>query len=166
MLSPLPRRSDWVHASLSSPVVSAFPEMAVGSACAMSFSRIAQRSLTLRPAHSRCHQFVTRVTGGFNHFVTSTVAPVASGCSGCRVGLAPTGKAPPYHGARQKRSLRSGRSVNPPRELAQPLITVRLSAQSSTVRDTEDRIWYEIGSPAPGSMAAPVSKLIQTLRNR
>ncbi len=45
-------------------------------------------------------------------------------------------------------------------------IAVRLSAQSSTVRDTEDRIWYEIGSPPPGGMAAPVSKLIQTLRNR
>ncbi len=45
-------------------------------------------------------------------------------------------------------------------------VAVRLSAQSSTVRDTEDRIWYEIGSPAPGGMAAPVSKLLQTLRNR
>ncbi len=105
MLSPLPRRSDWVHASLSSPVVSAFPEMAVGSACASSFSRLAQRLLTLRPAHSRCHQFVTRFTGGFNHFVTSTVAPVASGWSGCRVGLPPTGKAPPYHGARQEQTF-------------------------------------------------------------
>src|SRR5947209_16324506 len=29
---------------------------------------------------------------GFSHFVTSMTAPVASGCSGCRVGLAPTGK--------------------------------------------------------------------------
>ena len=29
---------------------------------------------------------------GFNHFVTSIVAPVASGWSGCRVGLSPTGK--------------------------------------------------------------------------
>ena len=29
---------------------------------------------------------------GFNRFVTSTVAPVASGWSTCRVGLAPTGK--------------------------------------------------------------------------
>src|SRR4051794_32591668 len=32
-------------------------------------------------------------------------APVASGWSGCRVGLAPTGKAPPCHGARGKRSF-------------------------------------------------------------
>ena len=32
------------------------------------------------------------LTGGFSHFVTSMTAPVASGWSGCRVGLAPTGK--------------------------------------------------------------------------
>jgi hypothetical protein len=31
-------------------------------------------------------------TEGFNRFVTSTVAPVASGWSICRVGLSPTGK--------------------------------------------------------------------------
>src|SRR4029077_7543056 len=37
-------------------VVSAFPDMAVGSACALSFSRLARRSLALRPAHSRCHR--------------------------------------------------------------------------------------------------------------
>jgi hypothetical protein len=55
MLSPLPRRSSWVPISLSSPALSTFPERVVGSACATSFSRIAQRSLTLRPAHSRCH---------------------------------------------------------------------------------------------------------------
>jgi hypothetical protein len=46
--------------SLIHPAVSAFPERVVGSACALSFSRLARRSLTLRPAHSRCHQFVTR----------------------------------------------------------------------------------------------------------
>ncbi len=47
--------------SLSHPAVSAFPERVVGSACASSFSRLARRSLALRPAHSRCHQFVTRI---------------------------------------------------------------------------------------------------------
>src|SRR5467141_2040103 len=46
--------------SLIHPAVSAFPDMAVGSACASSFSRLARRSLALRPAHSRRHQFVTR----------------------------------------------------------------------------------------------------------
>ena len=86
-------------ASLIHPVVSAFPERVVGSACASAFSRLAQRSLALRPAHSRCHQFVARLPEGFSHFVTFMTAPVASGWSGCRMGLAPTGKAPPYHGA-------------------------------------------------------------------
>jgi hypothetical protein len=43
-------------ASLIRPVVSAFPEMAVGSACASTFSRLARRSIALRPAHSRGHR--------------------------------------------------------------------------------------------------------------
>jgi len=34
----------------------------------------------------------------------SLAAPVASGWSGCRVGLAPTGNAPPFHGAHPKRT--------------------------------------------------------------
>src|SRR5258705_12241510 len=42
------------------PAVSAFPERVVGSACASSFSRLARRSLALRPAHSGRHPFVTR----------------------------------------------------------------------------------------------------------
>jgi len=50
-----------VHLCSFIPAVSAFPERVVGSACASTFSRIAQRSLTLRPAHSRCHLFVTRI---------------------------------------------------------------------------------------------------------
>jgi hypothetical protein len=37
-------------------VVSAFLGMAARSACASSFSRLARRSLALRPAHSRCHR--------------------------------------------------------------------------------------------------------------
>jgi A/G-specific adenine glycosylase len=44
-------------------------------------------------------------------------------------------------------------------------IAVRLSTQSSTVRDSQDRIWYEIGMQPPGGIAAPVSKLIQSLRD-
>ena len=76
----------------SHPAVSAFPERVVGSACTSSFSRLARRSLALRPAHSRRHLYVTCYTEGFSHIVTSMTAPVASGWSGCRVGLAPTGK--------------------------------------------------------------------------
>ena len=44
----------------SRPTISAFPDSAVGSACTSTFSRLAQRSLRLRPAHSLCHLFVTR----------------------------------------------------------------------------------------------------------
>src|SRR5580658_5587972 len=76
----------------SRPAVSTFPENVVGSACTSSFSRLARRSLALRPAHSRRHLYVTRYTEGFSHFVTSMTAPVASGWSVRRVGLAPTGK--------------------------------------------------------------------------
>ena len=43
-------------ALLIHPTVSAFPERVVGSACALSFSRLARRLLALRPAHSRCHR--------------------------------------------------------------------------------------------------------------
>ena len=54
------------------------------------------------------HLYVTCYTEGFSHFVTSMTAPVASGWSIRRVGLAPTGKAPPLHGAHVKRTLRIG----------------------------------------------------------
>src|SRR5580658_4881617 len=76
----------------SRPAVTAFPENVVGSACTSSFSRLARRALALRPAHSRRHLYVTCYTEGFSHFVTSMTAPVASGWSVRRVGLAPTGK--------------------------------------------------------------------------
>ena len=84
----------------SHPAVSAFPDIVVGSACTSSFSRLAQRSLALRPAHSRRHLYVTRYTEGFSHFVTSMTAPVASGWSGSPGGACTHWKAPPFHGAR------------------------------------------------------------------
>jgi hypothetical protein len=91
MLSSLPRRSDWASCLLIHPVVSAFPDRVFGSAYA-SFSRFARHSFALRPAHSRCHLFVTRITEGSSHFVTSIAASVASGSSGCRMGLTLTRK--------------------------------------------------------------------------
>ena len=60
--------------------VSAFPDTAVGSACTSTFSRLARRSLALRPAHSRGHQ-LWPLPEGFRHFVASMPAPVASGWS-------------------------------------------------------------------------------------
>jgi hypothetical protein len=65
------------------------------------FTRVTACTLALSP------YFVTCFTEGFNRFVTSTIAPVASGWSGCRVGLSPTGKAPPLHGARHEASFAS-----------------------------------------------------------
>ncbi len=44
----------------SRPPVSAFPEPTIGSARTSSFSRLARRSLTLRPAHSHGHQIRDR----------------------------------------------------------------------------------------------------------
>src|SRR6185503_19344664 len=38
------------------PTVSAFPDSTFGSACTSSFSRLAQRLLALRPAHSHGHR--------------------------------------------------------------------------------------------------------------
>jgi hypothetical protein len=87
------------------PAVSAFPERVVGSACASSFSRLARRSLALRPAHSRCHRIsrhAIRRLQLFRHLHS---------CSDCfRLERLPGGtrthwKAPPCHGAHPKRSL-------------------------------------------------------------
>ena len=92
----------------SHPAVSAFPEIAVGSVCTSSFSRLARRSLALRPAHSRRHLYVTSHTEGFSHFVTSMTAPVASGWSVRRGGTCTHWKAPPSHGARRVEVWRGG----------------------------------------------------------
>src|SRR5580693_8679049 len=93
----------------SHPVVSAFPEIAVGSACTSTFSGLARRSLALRPAHSRRHLYVTCDTEGFSDFVTSMTAPVASGWSGWPDGACTRWKAPPSHGARKQRSFAHAR---------------------------------------------------------
>src|SRR5437588_2688062 len=45
----------------SHPAVAAFPDSAVGSACTSTFSRLARRSLALRPAHLRGRQVVTAI---------------------------------------------------------------------------------------------------------
>jgi len=66
-----------IPALLFLPVVSAFPGMAARSACTSSFSRFARRSLTLRPAHSRCHLYVTSFTQRLQPF------RCLHSCSGC-----------------------------------------------------------------------------------
>src|SRR5260370_2489138 len=95
------------------PDVSVFPDRVVGSTCALSFSRIARRSLALRPAHSRCHQFVTR---------NRRLQPFRylHDCSDCfRLERLPGGicthwKAPPLHGAHpQRTSLHRSKLTSP-----------------------------------------------------
>src|SRR5712691_7256528 len=64
----------------------------VFEACS-AFTRVAACTLARSP--NSCP-----LSGGFRHLVSSMPAPVASGWSGRRAGLAPAGKAPPCHGAR------------------------------------------------------------------
>ena len=131
MLPPLPRCSGWAYSSLISPSRISLPRkgcrvglhIVLFEACS-AFTRVAACTLArspIRDPHSE----------GFSHFVTSMTAPVASGWSGCRVGLAPTGKrrpsrrtpkavlqsAPPdrVHGAKRQVIERSGLQRSPPR---------------------------------------------------
>ena len=94
MLSPLPRRSDWAscfaHPSQSNQPS---PIGCSGRPAHRPFRGLLSVHITLRPAHSRCHRFVTRFT--------RRLQPLRClhDCSGClpagafrRVGLSPTGK--------------------------------------------------------------------------
>src|SRR5271167_1029184 len=92
MLPPLPRCSAWAYSSLISPSHISLPRKGcrVGlhidlfEDCS-AFTRVAACTLARSPIRDPLSE-------GFRHFVTSMPAPVASGWSGCRVGLAPTGK--------------------------------------------------------------------------
>jgi len=102
MLSPLPRHSDWrlcvAHPSSRSSLPRYGSQVGL---CIVLFEACSAFTRVTACTRAPSPYVVTRITEGFNDFVTSIVAPVASGWSGCRVGLAPTGKAPPFHGARQ-----------------------------------------------------------------
>jgi len=67
-------------ASLIRPAMSAFPDRVVGSACASTFSRLARRSLALRPAHSRCHRISWHAIRRLQTF------RLLHACSGCLYG--------------------------------------------------------------------------------
>jgi len=114
MLPPLPRRSDWVPRLLASPAVSTFPDRVSGSVCASTFSRLARRSLALRPAHSRCHQFVTCISRRLQPF------RYLHSCSGSfRLEHLPGGtcthwKTPPCHGAHPKPPVAVGSRTGAP----------------------------------------------------
>src|SRR5690349_9813081 len=92
MLPPLPRCSGWAYSSLISPSRVSLPRKGrrvglhidIFEACS-AFTRVAACTLALSPIRDTLIE-------GFSHFVTSMTAPIASGWSGCRVGLTPTGK--------------------------------------------------------------------------
>src|ERR1700674_3613206 len=92
MPPPVPRCSSWAYSSLVSPSYFSLPRYGslVGlhidlfDACS-AFTRVAACTLALSPIRDTLIE-------GFSHFVTSMTAPIASGWSGCRVGLAPPGK--------------------------------------------------------------------------
>src|SRR3979411_3394945 len=92
MPPPIPRCSSWAYSSLISPSHFSLPQygsrvglhIVLFEACS-AFTRVAACTLALSPIRDALIE-------GFSHFVTSMTAPIASGWSDCRVGLAPTGK--------------------------------------------------------------------------
>src|SRR2546425_10394646 len=92
MLPPLPRRSVWASYFAHSPNRISLPRkghrvglrIVLFEACS-AFTHVAACTLALSPIRDTLSE-------GFSQFVTSMAAPVASGWSVCRVGLAPTGK--------------------------------------------------------------------------
>src|ERR1700720_79981 len=92
MPPPIPRCSNWAYSSLNSPSCFSLPRYGsridlhifLFEACS-TFTRVAACTLALSPIRDTLIE-------GFSHFVASMTAPIASGWSGCRVGLAPTGK--------------------------------------------------------------------------
>src|SRR3954452_10485669 len=92
MPPPIPRCSSWAYSSLISPSDFSLPRygrrvglhIVLFEACS-AFTRVTACTLALSPIRDTLIE-------GFSHFVTSMTAPIASGWSGCRVGLAPTGK--------------------------------------------------------------------------
>jgi hypothetical protein len=107
MLSPLPRRSVWAYcfAHFTQPYQPS-PKGSSGRPAHRPFRGLLGVHLRYGLHTRAVTVFRDTLSEGFSHFVSSIAAPVASGWSGCRVGLAPTGKAPPYHGARHKESFK------------------------------------------------------------
>src|SRR5450432_578078 len=92
MLSPLPRRSGWAYCFAHSPSRISLPRkgyrvglrIVLFEACS-AFTHVTACTLARSPSRDPLSE-------GFSHFVASIAAPVASGWSVRRVGLAPTGK--------------------------------------------------------------------------
>ena len=92
MPSPLPRRNCRVHISLASPSMSAFPVFRPGRLPHRAFRGLLSVH-SCYGLHGRQVTYMTFYTRGFNRFVTSTIAPIATGWSeSCRAGFAPAVK--------------------------------------------------------------------------
>ena len=87
--------------------------------------------------------FRDTLSEGFSHFVTSMTAPVASGWSGCRAGLAPTGK----------RRLFTGTPISDFMQCtkipATPLLVERMADQPPYVVGRSCRFWRCCGPWGP-----------------
>ena len=147
VLPPLPRCSDWASSSLISPSRISLPRkrcrvglrIVLFEACS-AFTRVAARTLAPSP-------IVTSYTEGFSHFVTSMTAPVASGWSVRRVGLArttqaanslsearaptslpPHWKAPPCHSAHVLRLLQIATANGASGQVSRPCLATPIGA--------------------------------------
>ena len=80
------------------------PRIDLFEACP-AFTRVTACTLALSP------YFVTRIAEGFNYFVTSIVAPDASGWSICQAGGQSIGVTSTFSGALNQAHLRSVKSV-------------------------------------------------------
>ena len=89
MLSPIPRRNQWVLDSLSSPLAAAFPVVVAGRLPHWTFRGLLGVH-SRYGLHTRQITFMTLYIEGFRRFVTSAPAPIATGWSeSCRAGFAP-----------------------------------------------------------------------------
>src|SRR5271169_5444003 len=119
MLPPLPRCSGWAYSSLISPSHVSLPRkghrvglhIVLFEACS-AFTRVAACTLARSP------YFVTRYPKASDISSPPCLPRLLPAGANRRVGLAPTGKAPPSHGARGRQSSSSS-SRGGPRGLCQ-----------------------------------------------
>src|SRR5579862_7906013 len=101
MPSSLPRRNSWVHVSLASPEMAAFPISTDGRLPHLLFSRPCNVH-SHYGLHIRQVTSVTHYTRGFSHLAPCATAPIATGWSDSSPGGVRTHwKTVPWHGARR-----------------------------------------------------------------
>ena len=129
--------------------------------------RIAQRSLALRPAHSRRHLYVTRYTEGSSYFVISMTAPVASGWSVAGWGLHPLESAALSRRTRQadvpdrgggRRSMAKARGLN---DGVCTDLEPRISIRSGRSRARHSLRPHKLVVPLADRSRAGVTKVVQ-----